>query len=306
MENARIMYTAQWKRGSGLPPQSIAAILPPWRSFLYQYGWKRSMTVLVREEGPLKCIGEARIKMSDLSAASNILAMSSFSAHSPSLQHPQPVQWPMVISDARISSGTDPAFHTDSAAERHMEAVVPFGFALPQMIRTRMSRCMLSEFITSERINAFMKLAEALKMRSDLDIRLRQLQERLNLNSKVQEGDKPSEDPKVLLAELDTITAQMEDLITRINLTNSRTMSKDGESLAALLARRDVSMRKAEILRNFLNEASRKTERRTSTDIKIISTVDVRELRKQADHMAAVARATDNTIQELNWTTDLI
>ena len=165
---------------------------------------------------------------------------------------------------------------------------------------------MLSEFITSERIHVFMKLAEALKMRSDLDIRLRQLQERLNLNSKVQEGDKPSEDPKVLLAELDTITAQLEDLITRINLTNSRTMNKDGESLAALLARRDVSMRKAEILRNFLNEASRKTERRTATDIKIISTVDVRELRKQADHMAAIARATDNTIQELNWTTDLI
>ncbi len=151
-----------------------------------------------------------------------------------------------------------------------------------------------------------MKLAEALKMRSDLDIRLRQLQERLSLNSKVQEGDTPSEDPKVLLAELDTITAQLEDLITRINLTNSRTVSKNGETLAALLARRDVSTRKAEILRSFLNDASRKTERRTATDIKIVSTVDVRELRKQADHMAAVARATDNTIQELNWTTDLI
>ena len=41
-----------------------------------------------------------------------------------------------------------------------------------------------------------MKLAEALKMRSDLDIRLRQLGDRLNLNSKVQEGDQPSEDQR--------------------------------------------------------------------------------------------------------------
>ena len=151
-----------------------------------------------------------------------------------------------------------------------------------------------------------MKLAEALKMRSDLDIRLNQLQERLNTNSKVQEGDKPSEDPKALLAELDTATEQLESLIARINITNSRTVSRDGETLAALLARRDVAKRKADILRIFLNEASRKTDRRNSTDIRIISTVDVRELRKQADHLAALARTVDNTIQELNWTTELI
>ena len=151
-----------------------------------------------------------------------------------------------------------------------------------------------------------MKLAEALKMRSDLDIRLRQLQERLSLNSKVQEGDKPSEDPKVLLAELDTVTAQLEDLITRINITNSRTVSKEGVTLAALLARRDVMIRKSEILRSFLNDASRKTERRLSSEIKILSTVDVRELRKEVDRIAVVARSTDNTIQELNWITDLV
>ena len=151
-----------------------------------------------------------------------------------------------------------------------------------------------------------MKLAEALKMRSDLDIRLNQLQERLNTNSKVQEGDKPSEDPKALLAELDTATEQLESLIARINITNSRTVSRDGETLAALLARRDVAKRKADILRIFLNEASRKTDRRNSTDIRILSTVDVRELRKQADHLAALARTVDNTIQELNWTTELI
>ena len=151
-----------------------------------------------------------------------------------------------------------------------------------------------------------MKLAEALKMRSDLDIRLRQLSDRLSLNSKVQEGDEPSEDPKALLAELDTVTAQLEDLITRINLTNSRTVSKGGETLAALLARRDIAIRKADMLRNFLNDASRKTERRTTAEIRIISTVDVRALRKEVDRLAALARTTDNTIQELNWTTDLI
>ena len=76
-----------------------------------------------------------------------------------------------------------------------------------------------------------MKLAEALKMRSDLDIRLRQLETRLTNNSKVQEGDAPSEDPASLLIELDEMTKDLENLIRRINDTNSRTSAKDGTSL---------------------------------------------------------------------------
>ena len=34
-------------------------------------------------------------------------------------------------------------------------------------------------------------------------------------------------------------------------------------------------------------------------------TVDVREIRRQADALSAEIRRTDNTIQELNWTTEL-
>jgi tRNA C32,U32 (ribose-2'-O)-methylase TrmJ len=151
-----------------------------------------------------------------------------------------------------------------------------------------------------------MKLAEALKMRSDLDLRLRQLEIRLNNNSKVQEGDEPSEDPKVLLAELDTITEQLMDLIRRINITNSLTKDRNGATLAELLARRDVMKRKGEMLRTFIDHASNRAERRVSTDIKIVSTVDVKALRKQADRISEDVRKTDNSIQELNWITELI
>ena len=151
-----------------------------------------------------------------------------------------------------------------------------------------------------------MKLAEALKMRSDLDLRLRQLEIRLNNNSKVQEGDEPSEDPKVLLAELDTITEQLMDLIRRINITNSLTKDRNGATLAELLARRDVMKRKGDMLRTFIDHASNRAERRVSTDIKIVSTVDVKALRKQADRISEDVRKTDNSIQELNWITELI
>ena len=85
-----------------------------------------------------------------------------------------------------------------------------------------------------------MKLANALSQRSDVQNRLDELRARLNNNARVQEGEEPAEDPKVLLAELDTLTAQLEDLVARINLTNATTVAADGVTLTAKLARRDA------------------------------------------------------------------
>ena len=48
-----------------------------------------------------------------------------------------------------------------------------------------------------------MKLAEALNLRADLQKRIAALKDRLIRNAKVQEGDTPSEDPVMLLKELD-------------------------------------------------------------------------------------------------------
>ena len=49
----------------------------------------------------------------------------------------------------------------------------------------------------------YMKLAEALTLRADLQRRIAALRDRLKRNAKVQEGDTPAEDPAVLLRELD-------------------------------------------------------------------------------------------------------
>ncbi|MDE7304023.1 MAG: DIP1984 family protein, partial [Oscillospiraceae bacterium] len=84
-----------------------------------------------------------------------------------------------------------------------------------------------------------MKLAEALNLRADIAKRLSQLSERLAANAKVQEGDSPAEDPSELLEELDRLTKQLEDLISRINLTNSKTLS-DAKTLSAMIAAKDT------------------------------------------------------------------
>ncbi len=150
-----------------------------------------------------------------------------------------------------------------------------------------------------------MKLAEALQERADLNRRIQQLQQRLENNAMVQEGEQPAEDPAELLAELDGCVGELERLIARINLTNCR-VQVEGESLTALLARRDMLTVKLSSYRNLAQSASQLGHRGMRSEIKWLSTVNVRELQKQVDGLAKELRLLDNSIQAANWATDLI
>ncbi len=153
-----------------------------------------------------------------------------------------------------------------------------------------------------------MKLAEALTLRADTQTRLAQLRDRLKRNAKVQEGDTPAEDPRVLLAELDAAAAELADLVTRINLTNSTattTFAGETLTLTALIARRDALTGKLATLRDFLAEASSKTDRYSSKEIRILSTVPVAELQKTVDGLSRDLRLLDTELQRMNWTVDL-
>ena len=150
-----------------------------------------------------------------------------------------------------------------------------------------------------------MKLATALSERADLQRRIQELGGRLNRNAKVQEGEKPSEDPNELLEELNKNFARLEELIARINHTNNVTKKGD-VTLTDLIAKRDCLKERIGIMRTFLSAASEKTSRYSKTEIKILSTVPVAELQKEVDKYSKELRETDETIQELNWTTELI
>lgn len=150
-----------------------------------------------------------------------------------------------------------------------------------------------------------MKLASALSERTDIQNRISELSVRLNNNAKVQDGDKPAEDPIMLIGELDRLFKRLEELMARINLTNSKTVS-DGRTVTEILAQRDCLKKKIEITRNFLNTASSKVNRMTRTEIKIVSTVPVAEIQTELDGLSKQLRIVDEKIQELNWTTELI
>lgn len=149
-----------------------------------------------------------------------------------------------------------------------------------------------------------MKLAEALQERTDLNRQIEQLKMRLSNNAIVQEGEAPSEDPKVLLSELNNSITKLEELIGRINLTNCATIV-DGKTLTELIAKKDCLSIKVGAYQDFVFQASQTARRATRTEIKILSTVDVKDIQKEIDKLSKELRLLDNKIQETNWTTEL-
>ena len=150
-----------------------------------------------------------------------------------------------------------------------------------------------------------MKIAEALILRADIQKRIAQLKTRLNNNAKVQENEEPAENPELLLTELENLISQLNDLIVKINRTN--TLSKvDGISLVELIAKKDTLSQKAGILREFIEIASQKVDLYSTTEIKVFSTVNVSEQQKKLDKLSKEIRETDTKLQQANWTIDLV
>ncbi|MDY6081396.1 MAG: DIP1984 family protein [Eubacteriales bacterium] len=149
-----------------------------------------------------------------------------------------------------------------------------------------------------------MKLAEALLLRADLQKRIEQIESRLLRNAKVQEGETPAEDPQALLAELSDLVRQLETLMRRINETNAA-LTDAGETMTALLARRDCLRLYVQALRRFCAEASETVMRGTRSEVVVRSAVDVRRLQKTIDDTSKELRELDLRIQGLNWTAEL-
>lgn len=150
-----------------------------------------------------------------------------------------------------------------------------------------------------------MKLAEALALRAEMKTKMNNIQSRLNNNAKVQEGEKPAENPYTLIKELDSVSDEMTNLIKNINYTNCMT-TENGVSLTDMIAEKDVLREKVNVMKNFLANASSMVNRYSNTEIKILSTVDVAELQKEVDAMSKKLRELDVNIQRINWTVDLI
>lgn len=150
-----------------------------------------------------------------------------------------------------------------------------------------------------------MKLAEALAIRKDKQKKIEQLKSRVLNNVRIQEGDTPSENPKELMSEMDACLNDLFTLIFKINKTNMNTVS-EGRTITEMMAERDVLSMRVSVLRDIFNKASESQDRYSRSEIKLVTTIDIKPLGKRIDELSKQLRELDMKIQALNFTTELI
>ncbi|MGC7560687.1 DIP1984 family protein [Pasteurella sp. PK-2025] len=150
-----------------------------------------------------------------------------------------------------------------------------------------------------------MKLAEALMERADAQRRLAQLNQRLQQNAKYQEGEKPAEHPADLLVEYQNVADQLEKLVVQINQANNQIRLANGMTMLEALAKRDRLKEEHAVLIKLADAALPEQDRYSRSEIKMLSAVNIKDIRKQADQIAKQHRELDVLVQQANWQQDI-
>ncbi|ODV76728.1 uncharacterized protein CANTADRAFT_329243 [Suhomyces tanzawaensis NRRL Y-17324] len=174
-----------------------------------------------------------------------------------------------------------------------------------------------------------MKLAEALRLKTDYAKKLSQLKSRIRAGCTVQEGDEPPEKPQELLVEYEELSQKLFELGIAINLANSRekisypshydninnleiigaynsdeipaSIVRRTRLLLEALSERDILSTKIQTYRDILDACNISSFRMSKQEIKIMATMDVKVLNKKIDLLSKFLRLIDVKIQESNW-----
>ncbi|MDR1059861.1 MAG: DIP1984 family protein [Clostridiales bacterium] len=149
-----------------------------------------------------------------------------------------------------------------------------------------------------------MKLAEALLLRSEYQKKIESLQSRILANIKVQENDRPLENPQELIKAVFELSDQLCALIQKINARNGEVTLPTGQTLSEAIVERDMLMKKRNMLASIVAKAQEKDYRLTHAEVKMNVVVSVEETQKQIDSLSQKFRELDTRIQETNWTTE--
>lgn len=149
-----------------------------------------------------------------------------------------------------------------------------------------------------------MKLAEALAQRADLVRKGASLQQRVQANLIVQEGDEPQEDPNALIVELEEAYDRLRWIIKAINHTNNVTVV-NGQPISQLIVERESLKARSAMYRAIAQGLGQNRLRMGRAEIKFINVLAPKPLLDKADELAAEYRELDALIQSTNWSTDL-
>ncbi|MDA8300904.1 MAG: DIP1984 family protein [Actinomycetota bacterium] len=156
-----------------------------------------------------------------------------------------------------------------------------------------------------------MKLAEALLLRADRNRTFEQLRARIAASARYQEGEQPPENANDLIAACSAVLDELERLVRQINQTNAGTLMPDGRTVTDALAERDVLRLRYSLLTSAADAASGSGQRgimmrATRSELKVVTDLDISDLRQRAAEAARRTRELDAQIQQVNWTTELV
>lgn len=154
-----------------------------------------------------------------------------------------------------------------------------------------------------------MKLGEALNERARLAKRVTELRDVLDESLIVTEGEEPVGNAEKLTSDILNTIDSIEDLVARINRTNTETTLSDGTSLTEALAKRDALAAKTALFEHQtrkLTHADPFSYRRAASELREIRQVNVDDLMMSRDKFAQERRELDAELQALNWTTELV
>ena len=150
-----------------------------------------------------------------------------------------------------------------------------------------------------------MKLAEALLERKGAKVKIDSLQERLEENALVQDGDTPSEAPESLVAKLREAVARLESLIRQINAANNTARLPSGASVSEAIVRRDMLKLERQALERMVAAMSTRHFRFGRNEVKFVATIGQAKVRQEIDRLSKEWRELDAQIQAVNWLTEV-
>ena len=80
----------------------------------------------------------------------------------------------------------------------------------------------------------------------------------------------------------------------------------EGRTITEMMAERDILSMRITSLREIFNKASESQERYSRSEIKMVTTIDIKPLGKKIDDLSKLLRELDMKIQTLNFTTELM
>lgn len=151
-----------------------------------------------------------------------------------------------------------------------------------------------------------MKLAEALVLRRDTQNKLDKLKETLIANAVIQEHDTLDVSNEELISDYEKVNKLLSDLIIAINKKNASTrIDALNMTIAEALEAREALHREHKLYTQILETASARNQRYSHSEIKMVRTVNTKDISKRVDQLAKKIRELDVAIQQTNWFVEL-